>query len=121
VVIKGNEVKYGLRDVDTDCVDTRSSHYLPSHATFLGTHLSGHGTLKDAQGALRHPSIMTTGNVYVQVVEDNVMRAVNSHVSTVLEGWRPAVESMGLTGPNVKRLSEPFSGSGSNLVKFGEV
>jgi hypothetical protein len=87
----------------------------------LGTHLSGHGTLKDAQGALRHASITTTGNVYVQVVEDNVMRAVNSHASTVLEGWRPAVESMGLTGRNVKRLAEPFSGSESNLVKFGEV
>jgi integrase len=87
----------------------------------LGTHLSGHGTLKDTQGALRHASITTTGNVYVQVVEDNVMRAVNSHASTVLEGWRPKVESMGLTGRNLKRLPEPLAGSGSNLVKFGEV
>ena len=60
----------------------------------LGTHLSGHGTLKDAQGALHHASITTTGNVYVQVVEENVMRAVNSHASTVLEGWTPAVQSM---------------------------
>ena len=59
---------------------------------------------------------------YVQVVEENVMRAVNSHASTVLgEGWTPAVESMGLTGRNVKRLPEPFSRSESNLVKFGEV
>jgi integrase len=87
----------------------------------LGTHLSGHGTLKDTQGALRHASITTTGNVYVQVVEENVMRAVNSHATTVLEGWTPAVESMGLTGRNLKRLAEPFSGSESNLVKFGEV
>jgi integrase len=61
----------------------------------LGTHLSAHGTLKDTQGALRHASITTTGNVYVQVVEENVMRAVNSHASKVLEGWSPAVESMG--------------------------
>jgi len=52
----------------------------------LGTHLSGHGTLKDTQGALRHASITTTGNVYVQVVEDSVMRAINSHASTVLRG-----------------------------------
>ncbi len=29
----------------------------------LGTHLSVHGTLKDTQGALRHASITTTGNV----------------------------------------------------------
>ena len=63
--------------------------------------------LKDAQGALRHASITTTGNVYVQVVEENVMRAVNSHATTVLEGWTPAVETMGLTGRNVKRLPQP--------------
>jgi hypothetical protein len=56
--------------------------------------------------------------VYVQVVEENVMRAVNSHASTVLEGWRPAVESMGSTGRNVKRLPEPFSRSERNLVKL---
>jgi len=36
------------------------------------------------------------------------MRAVNSHASTVLEGWTPAVDSMGLTGRNVKRLAEPI-------------
>jgi hypothetical protein len=70
-------------------------------------HLSGHGTLKDTQGALRHANITTTGNVYVQVVEENVMRAVNSHATTVLEGWTPAVARMGLTGRNVKRLPQP--------------
>jgi hypothetical protein len=73
----------------------------------LGTHLSGHGTLKDTQGALRHASIKTTGNVYVQVVEENVMRAINSHATTVLDGWTPAVEDMGLTGRNIKRLPAP--------------
>ena len=74
----------------------------------LGTHLSGHGTLKDTQGALRHASITTTGNVYVQVVEENVMRAVNSHATTVLEGWTPRVEGMSLTGRNIKRLDAPM-------------
>ena len=73
----------------------------------LGTHLSSHGTLKDAQGALRHASITTTGNVYVQIVEENVMRAVNSHATTVLEGWTPRVEGMGMTGRNIKRLEAP--------------
>jgi hypothetical protein len=73
----------------------------------LGTHLSGHGTLKDTRGALRHASITTTGNVYVQVVEENVMRAVNSHATTVLEGWTPAIETMGQTGRNLKRLPDP--------------
>ena len=74
----------------------------------LGTHLSGHGTLKDTQGALRHASITTTGNVYVQVVEENVMRAFNSHVTTVLEGWTPGVGSLRQTGRNIKRLPEPM-------------
>jgi len=32
----------------------------------LGTDLQEHGTLKDAQGALRHASIKTTGDVYMQ-------------------------------------------------------
>jgi integrase len=31
----------------------------------LGTDLQKHGTLKDVQGALRHASIQTTGDVYV--------------------------------------------------------
>jgi integrase len=47
----------------------------------LETHLSGHGRLKDTQGALRHASITTTGNVYVRLVEESVMRAVNSHAA----------------------------------------
>jgi hypothetical protein len=46
-----------------------------------------------------------------EVVEENVMRAVNSHASTALERWTPVVESMGLTGRNVKRPPQPFSGS----------
>jgi hypothetical protein len=45
---------------------------------------------------------------HAQVVEENVMRAVNSHASTVLEGWTPAVDRMGLTGRNVKRLAKPI-------------
>jgi hypothetical protein len=56
--------------------------------------------------------------VYEQVVEDDVMWAVNSHASTVLQGWGSALESMGLMGRNVKRLPEPFSRSELNVVKF---
>ncbi|MEG9435073.1 tyrosine-type recombinase/integrase [Edaphobacter sp. HDX4] len=69
----------------------------------LGTNLQHYGTLKDTQGALRHASITTTGNVYVQVVEESVMRAVNSHAIAVLDGWSPEVESMGLKGRNIKK------------------
>ena len=70
----------------------------------LGTHLQNHGTLKDTQGALRHASITTTGNVYVQVVEASVMRAVNSHANAALNGWTPPIEGLGLKGRNIKRL-----------------
>jgi hypothetical protein len=54
---------------------------------------------------------------YVQVIEENVMRAVNSHASTVLEGCTPTVDSMGVTGRNVKRLLEPVEAS----KQFGEI
>jgi hypothetical protein len=70
----------------------------------LGTHLQGHGTLKDAQGALRHASITTTGNVYVQVIEKSVMDAVNSHATSVLDGWTPPIDELGLRGRNIRRL-----------------
>lgn len=70
----------------------------------LGTHLQEHGTLKDTQGVLRHASITTTGNVYVQVVEESVMRAVNSHAESVLDGWPSVPERLGLKGRNLKRM-----------------
>jgi len=38
----------------------------------LGTHLQAHGNSKDAQGTLlRHSSITTTGNAYVQVLQED--------------------------------------------------
>lgn len=40
-----------------------------------GTNLQHHGTLKDAQGALRHASIKTTGDVDVQTIETGVLNA----------------------------------------------
>jgi hypothetical protein len=66
--------------------------------------MQDHGTLKDTQAALRHASITTTGNVYVQVVEASVMRAVNSHANAVLDGWTPVIEGLGLKGRNIRRL-----------------
>ncbi len=56
----------------------------------LGTHLQHHGTLKDAQGALRHASIKTTGDVYVQSIEASVLNAMNSRTSEILADWKPA-------------------------------
>jgi integrase len=71
----------------------------------LGTDLQKHGTLKDAQGALRHASISTTGNVYMQQIDESVFKAVNSRANAVLEGWKPAVEQLGRTGRQLKAVA----------------
>ena len=57
----------------------------------LGTNLQHHGTLKDAQGALRHASIKTTGDVCVQTIETSVLNAMNSRTSEILADWKPAI------------------------------
>jgi integrase len=72
----------------------------------MGTDMQNHGTLKDTQGALRHASITTTGNVYVQTLDANVARAVNSRATAVLDGWSPA-EQLGLKGRNIRKALEP--------------
>ena len=61
----------------------------------LGTHLQHHGTLKDAQGALRHASIQTTGDVYMQAIEGSVLQALNSRTSEILSDWKPTLVSGG--------------------------
>jgi integrase len=53
----------------------------------LGTDMQKHGSIKDAQGALRHASIKTTGDVYVQTIEDSVLGAMNSRTAGILAGW----------------------------------
>jgi integrase len=91
----------------------------------LGTDLQKHGTLKDAQGALRHASITTTGNVYMQVIDESVFKAVNARANAVLEGWTPAVGQMGRTGRQPKlgmnrRVSDEVFPSFPNLVEGGQ-
>ncbi len=49
-----------------------------------GTDPQQHGPLKDTQGILRHASIKTRGDMYVQMVEQSVVAAVNSRTSAVL-------------------------------------
>jgi integrase len=53
----------------------------------LGTDMQQHGTLKDTQGMLRHASIKTTGEIYVQTIEQSVLAAVNQRTSAVLGDW----------------------------------
>lgn len=50
----------------------------------LWTDMPQHGTLKGTQGMLRHASIKTTGDVYVQTIEQSVLAAGNSRTSAVL-------------------------------------
>lgn len=50
----------------------------------LGTDLQEHGSMKDAQTALRHASIKTTANVYMQPIPASVMAALNSRTRAVL-------------------------------------
>jgi integrase len=72
----------------------------------LGTNLQHHGTLKDAQGALRHASIKTTGDVYVQTIETSVLNAMNSRTMEILADWKPAIldgKVTGIDGPAPKR------------------
>jgi len=71
----------------------------------LGTDMQKHGTLKDTQGILRHASITTTGDVYVQTIEQSVLQAVNSSTAAVLEGWTAPVESMGVAGRNLRGIT----------------
>ena len=71
----------------------------------LGTDMQQHGTLKDTQGMLRHASIKTTGDVYVQTIEQSVLAAVNSRTSAVLGDWRMPQKSLGLKGRNLKGLN----------------
>ena len=71
----------------------------------LGTDMQKHGTLKDTQGILRHASIRTTGDIYVQSIDASVQQAVNSRRSAVLKGWTAPVENMGVEGRKLRGLS----------------
>ena len=88
----------------------------------LGTDLQKHGTLKDAQGALRHASIKTTGDVYVQTIEESVLNAMNSRTMGILAGWEhPALTDGLVTVVEANRTKEEqeFEGVGSQLDQVG--
>ncbi len=71
----------------------------------LGTDMQKHGTLKDTQSILRHASIQTTGDVYVQRIDRSVLEAVNSRTTAVLDGMKAPASAMGLKGRNPKGSS----------------
>jgi hypothetical protein len=77
----------------------------------LGTDLQQHRTIKDAQGVLRHASIKTTGDVYVQQIPQSVRAAINSRTRAILAQRRPVGEqsehaTCPKTCPNVSQLEE---------------
>ncbi|HEY1647339.1 MAG TPA: hypothetical protein VGF96_05125 [Terracidiphilus sp.] len=88
-------------------------------------HLIIYGRFWVITEALRHASITTTGNVYVQPIDENVFRAVNSRANAVVEGWVPMLEQMGRTGRQPKlgknrRVSDEVFPSFPNLKEGGE-
>jgi integrase len=67
----------------------------------LGTDMQQHGTMKDAQRILRHASIKTTGNVYMQEIPMSVMAAINSRTRAILASRQEiAAKSQDATCPN---------------------
>jgi integrase len=49
----------------------------------LGTDMQGHGTMKDAQQILRHASIRTTAEIYMQEIQASVRSAINSRTRAI--------------------------------------
>jgi integrase len=73
----------------------------------LGTDMQQHGTMKDAQRILRHASIKTTGNVYMQEIPSSVMAAINSRTRAILAKRKPVIaKSEGTMRPNASQLEE---------------
>jgi hypothetical protein len=62
--------------------------------------------VKDTQGMLRHASIKTTGDVYVQTIEQSVLAAVNSRRSALLGDLKTPEKNFGLKRRNLKGLNE---------------
>ncbi|HLJ90750.1 MAG TPA: site-specific integrase [Candidatus Angelobacter sp.] len=49
----------------------------------LGTDMQQHGTMKDTQQILRHASIKSTGEVYMQEIQASVRKAINSRTRAI--------------------------------------
>jgi integrase len=78
----------------------------------LGTDLQKHGTMKDAQGALRHASIRTTADVYVQEIPESVRTAINSRTRAILVKQQEVfAKPVYATCPNVSQLKEAADAS----------
>ncbi len=54
----------------------------------VGTDSQFHGTLKDAQAALRHKSVTTTADIYMQPVPESVVAALDARTNAVFLVFR---------------------------------
>jgi integrase len=64
-------------------IDRRLITFQVLRRTF-GTTMQKHGSMKDVQAHLRHASITTTGNIYVQEIPETVRAAVNATTNEIL-------------------------------------
>jgi integrase len=70
----------------------------------LATEMQEHGSMKDAQGILRHASIKTTGDVYMQEIPASTRAAINSRTRAILaKRGEIATEAGSATCPNVSQ------------------
>jgi len=81
----------------------------------MGTDLQKHGTLKDVQGALRHASIKTTGDVYVQTLDESVLRAVDARTAEILKDWKQPEANHTVAAPERRHLKKQEQGVASKL------
>ena len=73
----------------------------------LGNDLQKHGTMKDAQGVLRHASIKTTADVYMQEIPASVRAAINSRTRAILAlQTAQTVETEGAMRPNASKFQK---------------
>lgn len=82
----------------------------------LGTDMQGHGSLKDTQMVLRHASIKTTGDIYVQEIAESTVKAINSRTRAVLAA-RKNVDDQGTPETGSNGLQNEAQASGDMLEK----
>ena len=51
----------------------------------LSTGLQSHGSMKDVQSIMRHASIKTTADVYMQPIEESTRRATSTYMESILQ------------------------------------
>ena len=71
--------------------------------------------MKDTQGVLRHASIKTTADSYVQSIEQSVVKAVNSRTAAVLHDWEGNSQSLGIRGTTIREVIGAIRRSSAKL------